>query len=196
MIKIASKSAKKTASKTKKKKKTTKKVTKAQVLKRQKKRTSRAQKMDKRKNAKNILKKDEWYKWLKAPNRFDIKGIDTKDTKSSTTRKKQVSTTRKMEVTIRRICKFGDPDYPYKTNTGVSAKGKKKVTLRVLEGDALLSGLKAGIIKKGERTVEDSPTEFVAKGNKIYYDTPIPRLEVELRGYSPKYNEIIAVYKR
>ena len=167
-------------------------VSKAQILERQKKRTSRAQKMDKQKNAKNILKKDEWYKWVKAPNRFDIAGIDTK---SSTTRKKQVSIMRKKEVTIRRICKFGDPDYPYKTNKGISANGKKKVVLRVLEGDALLSGLKSGIIKKGERTVEDSPTEFIAKGNKIYYDTPIPRLEVELRGYSPKYNEIIAVYK-
>ena len=185
---MVSKTVKKTVSKTKKKKTSTKKVTKAQVLERQKKRTSRAQKMDKHKNAKNILKKDEWYKWLKAPNRFDIKGIDTKDTKSSTTRK--------TEVTIRRICKFGDPDYPYKTNRGISAEGKKKVTLKVFEGIPSVSPiLKAGIIKKEEEIVRDFPTEFVAKDNKIYHNTPVPQLEVELRAYSPKYDKIIAVYK-
>jgi len=193
---MVSKTVKKTVSKTKKKKTSTKKITKAQVLERQKKRTSRAQKMDKHKNAKNILKKDEWYKWLKAPNRFDIEGIDTKDTKNSPTRKKQVSTTRKTEVTIRRICKFGDPDYPYKTNRGISAEGKKKVTLKVFEGIPSVSPIiKAGIIKKEEEIVRDSPTEFVAKGNKIYHNTPVPQLEVELRAYSPKYDKIIAVYK-
>ena len=182
---VSNKSVKKTVSKTKKKKKATKKVTKAQILERQKKRTARAQKMDKHKNAKNILKKDEWYKWLKAPNRFDIEGIDTK-----------TSTTAKKEIIIRRICKFGEPDYPYKTNMGPSAKGKKKVTLKVLEGIPLISGMmKARIIKKGETMVEDYPTEFVAQGNKIYYDTPVPWLEVELRAYSPKYNRVIAVYK-
>ncbi|RLJ06087.1 MAG: hypothetical protein DRP16_05505 [Candidatus Aenigmatarchaeota archaeon] len=101
-----------------------------------------------------------------------------------------------MEVTIRRICKFGDPDYPYKTNRGISAEGKKKVTLKVFEGIPSVSPIiKARIIKKEEEIVRDSPTEFVAKGNKIYHNTPVPQLEVELRAYSPKYDKIIAVYK-
>ena len=71
----ATKSVKKVSTKPKVMKRI--KVSKSDIIARQQKRTSRARKLDSHKTAKQIVEPDEYYKWLKHPNRFDILSVDT-----------------------------------------------------------------------------------------------------------------------
>jgi len=102
----------------------------------------------------------------------------------------------KKKVIIRRTCKFGDPDYPYKVDEGISHDGKKEIILEVFPGDPTINELLiAGIIKEGEeeKVVRDNPQEFLANGSRVYYMGMLSQ-EVELRAFSEKYGVIIAVY--
>jgi len=53
------------------------KVSNSDIIARQQKRSSRARKLDSHKTAKRIVEPDEYHKWLKHPNRYDILGVDT-----------------------------------------------------------------------------------------------------------------------
>ena len=71
----ATKSLKKVSTKPKAMKRI--KVSNSDIIARQQKRTSRARKLDSHKTAKQIVEPDEYHKWLKHPNRYDILGVDT-----------------------------------------------------------------------------------------------------------------------